>query len=79
MKYFAERALKHLCEGTTAAEAASGVQPGQSAVLTQYLQAATSGASSASAAEKEAAQTVRSYMRQVLPTLPADSDNEGYD
>ena len=48
-------------------------------MLTQYLQAATSGASSASAAEKEAAQTVRSYMRQVLPTLPVDSDNEGYD
>jgi hypothetical protein len=70
VKYFAERALKHLCEGTTAAEAAAGVPPGQSAALTQYLQTAT---------EREAAAAVRDFMRRVLPTLPADSDSEGYD
>lgn len=79
VKYHAERALKHLCEGVTAAEAAAGTQRGQSAVLTTYLQNATSGGSSASAVEKDSAQTVRDYMRRVLPTLPADSDNEGYD
>lgn len=79
VKYFAERALKHLCEGTTAAEAASGVLPGQSAALTQYLQAATSGGSTVSAAEREAAMAVRDYMRRVMPTLPAESDSEGYD
>lgn len=79
MKYFGERALKHLCEGTTSAEAAAGVQPGQSAVLTQYLQGATSGSSSAGAVEREAALAVRDFMRRTLPTLPVDSDNEGYD
>lgn len=77
MKYSAERALKHLCEGTTAAEAAAGVLPGQSALLTQYLTGLSSGTSSASATEKEAAVVVRDYMRRVLPTLPVESDNEG--
>lgn len=79
MKYSAERALKHLCEGTTAAEAAAGVLPGQSALLSQYLQGVSAGNSSASAAEKECVATVRDYMRRVLATLPAESDNEGYD
>ncbi len=77
VKYSAERALKHLCEGTTAAEAASGVAPGQSALLTQYLTGLSSGTSNASAAEKEAAVVVRDFMRRVMPGLPAESDNEG--
>lgn len=79
VKYSAERALKHLCEGTTAAEAASGVQPGQSALLSQYLQGVGAGNSTASAAERDCVSTVRDYMRRVLPTLPAESDNEGDD
>mmetsp|Transcript_90926 Transcript_90926/g.177994 ORF Transcript_90926/g.177994 Transcript_90926/m.177994 type:complete len:3046 (+) Transcript_90926:19-9156(+) len=78
VKYFAERALKHLCEGMTAAECAAGVQPGQSVGLLQYLQTATSGGTT-SGIEKDSAQVVRDYMRRILPTLPSDSDNEGYD
>ena len=77
VKYSAERALKHLCEGITTAEAASGVAPGQSALLTQYLTGLSSGTSNASAAEKEAAVVVRDFMRRVMPGLPAESDNEG--
>ena len=62
----------------TAAECAAGVQPGQSVGLLQYLQTATSGGTT-SGIEKDSAQVVRDYMRRILPTLPSDSDNEGYD
>ena len=81
VKYSAERALKHLCEGTTAAEVAAGVAPGQSSAVTQYLAAATStsGTNATGAAERESAVATKDYMRRVLATLPVDSDNEGSD
>lgn len=77
MKYAAERALKHLCEGMTAAEAAGGVKPGQSNAITTYI--ATNTASSSSVSDRETAVVLRDYMRKVLLSLPADSDDEGFD
>ena len=56
--------------GTTVAEAMSGCKPGNNSAVLQYLN---------SAVEKDQVNSLRDYMRRVLPTLPVDSDNEGYD
>ncbi|KAJ1402319.1 hypothetical protein B484DRAFT_424457 [Ochromonadaceae sp. CCMP2298] len=68
VKFCAERALKHLCEGLSSAEMVQGTAPGQGAALLSFLQ---SGG--------EVAAAVKTYVRSTLPGMPIFSEDEGYD
>lgn len=75
VKYVAERALKHLSEGTSGATATpSGVTTATSA--SPAAPSAAFGAYLGGAGEPEGA-FLRDYVRRVVSRLPTDSDDEG--
>jgi len=70
VKYSAERALKHLCEGLTTSEMNAGARAGEGAAVQQFISAST---------DRSVTNTIRDYSRRVLASLPIDSEDEGYD
>lgn len=58
----------------TISEATSGLKPGQSSIIVQYLN------NSNNSTDKETVVTLKDYMRRILVSLPIDSDDEaGYE